>query len=109
MQLCHGAHLDARIHLGRLLHEVGRLAEVEQIYREASDSDAIRLFNVGVLLDDMDRKADAVAIYEAALREDLDFADCHCNLAQLFEQLKKPQEAIKHMSRYRRLIARASE
>ncbi len=52
----------------------------------------------------MGRKAEAIAAYEAALRGDPDFADGHYNLALLYEQIEKPKDAIKHMSRYRRLI-----
>ncbi len=106
------AHQDARINLGRLLHEAGRLQQAERVYRDAAQvggEDPVLLFNLGVLLDDMNRKSDAIAAYEAALGIDADFADCHYNLALLFEQLERPQEAIKHMSNYRRLIASGSE
>ena len=58
---------------GRLLHESGRLAQAERVYREATrgcGDDPVLLYNLGVLLDDMDRKAEAVEAYEAALRVD---------------------------------------
>ena len=35
---------------------------------------------------------------------DPSFADCHYNLALLCEALGKPQEAIRHMAQYRRLM-----
>jgi tetratricopeptide (TPR) repeat protein len=101
------ALLDAHINLGRLLHEAGRLAKAEQVYRaaiKACGSDPLLLYNLGVLLDDMDRKADAMEAYEAALRGNPGLADCHYNLALLYEKLEKPKEAIRHMARYRRLI-----
>src|SRR5882672_6950111 len=50
------AHLDARINLGRLLHEAGRLAKAEQVYRDAlkaGSRDPVLLFNLGVLLEDL--------------------------------------------------------
>jgi tetratricopeptide (TPR) repeat protein len=100
-------HLDARINLGRLLHESGRLARAEQVYRDAinaSGDDPLLLFNLGVLLEDMDRKAEAVTAYEAAVRADPDLADGHYNLAELYVQLEKPQDALRHMSQYRRLV-----
>ena len=62
------------------------------------------LYNLGVLLDDMDRKDEAIEAYEAALRGDPGLADCHYNLALLCEDLKQPKEAIRHMAQYRRLI-----
>ena len=104
--------LDARINLGRLLHETGRLARAEQVYREAikaCGSDPLLLYNLGVLLEDMDRHLEAMETYRAALRGDPTLADCHYNLALLCEKLQKPREAIRHMSQYRRLIASQSE
>jgi tetratricopeptide (TPR) repeat protein len=98
--------LDARINLGRLLHQSGRLAKAERVYRDALKScgeDAVLLFNLGVLLEDVDRKRDAMAVYESALRADPDFADCHYNLALLCEALERPKDAIRHMAQYRRL------
>ena len=101
------AHIDARINLGRLLHEAGRLAKAEQVYREAlkvCGEDPVLLFNLGVLLEDMGRKPEASEAYQTALKRDPGLADCHYNLALLYEELRRPKEAIRHMSQYRRLI-----
>jgi len=106
------AHIDARINLGRLLHEAGRLAKAEQVYREAMKvcgEDPVLLFNLGVLLDDMGRKPEASEAYETALKRDPGLADCHYNLALLYEELRRPKEAIRHMSQYRRLIGGKQE
>ncbi len=102
------SRLDARINLGRLLHERGHHVQAEQIYRDAIAAgarDALLYYNLGVLLDDMERTSEAVQAYEAALRLDPQFADCHYNLALLCEELDQPQQAIRHMSQYRRLTA----
>jgi tetratricopeptide (TPR) repeat protein len=91
------------------LHEAGRLAEAEQAYREAlaaCGSDPVLLYNLGVLLDDQDRKDEALAAYQQALRADPALADCHYNLALLCERLKRPREAIRHMAEYRKLSRR---
>ena len=88
------AFLDAHINLGRLLHEAGRFAKAERVYRdaiEACGNDPVLLYNLGVLLDDMDRKPEAVDAYEAALRGDPDLADCHYNLALLYEKLAQAE------------------
>ena len=106
------AFLNAHINLGRLLHEAGRHAKAEQVYRDAvkaCGSDPVLLYNLGVLLDDMDRKAQAMETYEAALSADPNLAECHYNLALLCEKLKKPKDAIRHMSRYRTLIGSRSK
>ncbi len=100
------ANVDARINLGLLLHEAGRLREAERVYRDALDAcggDPVLLFNVGVLLEDLDRKPEAMEAYAAALRLDPGMADCHYNLALLCRELGKPRDAIRHMSEYRRL------
>ena len=104
--------LNAHINLGRLLHEAGRHAKAEQVYRAAVNtcgSDPLLLYNLAVLLDDMGRKTQAMEAYEAALSADPDMAECHYNLALLFEKLKKPKEALRHMSRYRTLIGTGSK
>jgi tetratricopeptide (TPR) repeat protein len=88
------------------LHDAGRLAEAEEVYREGVDKcgeDAVLLYNLGVLLQDLERKSDALAIYERALGADPGFADCHYNIALLYEALGKPRDAIRHMAQYRRL------
>jgi tetratricopeptide (TPR) repeat protein len=99
--------LDAQINLGTLLHETGRLAKAERVYREAIKAcgrDPVLLYNLGVLLADTDRKQEAVETYQAALRADPGLADCHYNLALLCQELDKPKQAIRHMAQYRRLI-----
>ncbi len=67
------------------------------------------LYNLGVLLDDLNRKPEAMEAYEAALRGDPDLADCHYNLALLCKELAKPREAIRHMAEYRRLVGRKAD
>jgi tetratricopeptide (TPR) repeat protein len=76
---------------------------------KACGGDPVLLYNLGVLLDDMDRKPEAMEAYEAALRGNPGLADCHYNLALLCEELKKPKEAIRHMAQYRRLIGPKSQ
>jgi tetratricopeptide (TPR) repeat protein len=98
--------LDARINLGRLLHEAGHWSDAERIYRDAlkaCGNDGLLLYNYGVLLDDAGRKLEAMTVYERALESDPDMADCHYNLALLYEESKKPKDALRHMAQYRRL------
>jgi tetratricopeptide (TPR) repeat protein len=98
--------VDASINLGRLLHENGRLAEAERVYRKALETnmdEPVLFYNLGVLLEDMNRKTAAAEAYEHALRGDPTLADCHYNLALLYEDLAKPRDAIRHMAEYRKL------
>ena len=100
--------MDARINLGRLLHELERFDEAERVYRAAIASgpgDALLHFNLGVLLEDAGRKPDALQAYAAALEQDPRFADAHYNLALLYEELEQPRPALRHMAQYRRLTS----
>lgn len=100
-------HVAARINLGRLLHEAGRLEEAQRVYREAlreCEPDPTLYFNLGVLLEDSARGHEAIEAYLQALTTDPDFADAHYNLARLYETLGKPQHAIRHLGEYRRLL-----
>jgi tetratricopeptide (TPR) repeat protein len=72
-------------------------------------SSPVLLYNLGVLLDDMDRRTQAMEAYEAALAADPGMAECHYNLALLCEKLEKPKDAIRHMARYRVLIGPRSK
>ena len=98
--------VDDYIDRGCELHEAGKLVEAERAYREgleACGEDAVLLYNLGIVLEDLERKSDALAMYERALSADPAFADCHYNLALVYEALGKPQNAIRHMAQYRRL------
>ena len=100
-------HLGARINLGRLHHEAGRLDAAHEVYREAMracEPDATLFFNFGVLLEDSSRYDEAIEAYQQAVAADPDFADAHYNLARLYEGVGKPQHAIRHLGEYRRLL-----
>ena len=98
-----------QIDRGYELHEAGKLGEAEAVYRKALDDggpDALLFFNLGVLLEDLERRAEAAESYQAALQLDPLMADGHYNLALVCEQLGRPQEAIRHMAQYRKLVAK---
>ena len=102
------APLEDEIDRAYDLHQEGRLQEAEKVYRKALEAhgpDALLFYNLGVLLEDMKRKAEAIEAYEAALRVDTRMADCYYNLALLCHELGKAREAIRHMAQYRRLTA----
>jgi tetratricopeptide (TPR) repeat protein len=110
------SRLDARINLGRLLHELERYDEAEVAYRDAFSitrserthtdrgDTALLHFNLAVLLDELERTDEAIAEYEAALRANPDLADGHYNLALLYEEQGEAKQALRHMSQYRRLM-----
>ena len=103
------SRLDARVNLGRLLHESRRFAKAEQVYRAALEEcggDALLLFNLGVLLDDVNRRTAAIEAYSAALRLDPSMADAHYNLALMYEKVGKGQEAIRHLAEYKKRMGK---
>jgi DNA-binding transcriptional MerR regulator len=100
-------HVASWINWGRLLHEQGAIKEADKIYLRAIDQcgrDPLLMFNHGVLLEDLGKTGAALQAYHAAIEEDPDLADCHFNLARLYEAMGKPQHAIRHLGQYRRLL-----
>ena len=93
---------------GRLLHEQGRTQQAAEVYRRALAQvgpNPLLLFNQGVLLEDLGDAAAALEAYRSAIAEDPELADCHYNLARLYESLGEPQHAIRHLGQYRRLLS----
>jgi tetratricopeptide (TPR) repeat protein len=104
-------NVAAWINWGRLLHEQGNTREAERIYRRGltkAGADPLLMYNFGVLLEDLGRTGPALEAYTAAIGEDPTLADCHFNLARLYEALGKPQNAIRHLGQYRRLVSGGS-
>ena len=100
------ARLDARINLGRLFHETGKLSRAERAYRDGlatCGDDPTLHYNLAVLLEDLNRGSEAMESYKAALAADPKMADGHYNLALLYERLRRPKDALRHMAQYRRL------
>jgi tetratricopeptide (TPR) repeat protein len=96
------SHTEARINLGRLLHLQGHHQEAEATYRGGADAPALLLFNLGVLLEDLMRRDDAIATYRQALAVDPSLIDAHFNLARLYELAGEPRAALRHLLAYRR-------
>jgi DNA-binding transcriptional MerR regulator len=98
--------VDARLNLGRLLHEAGRTVEAEGHYRSALETrpdDPTALFNLGVALQDLGRPSEAVEVYEKALEIDPALADAHYNLAVIYEGMGRKKAAIRHLKSYKLL------
>jgi tetratricopeptide (TPR) repeat protein len=100
------SHLDARVNLGRMLHEAGRYDRAERVYREALEAcgdDEILYFNLAVLLDERSRVRESMQAYEAALRVEPSMADAHYNLSLLYKKIGRAKDALRHMAEFRRL------
>jgi tetratricopeptide (TPR) repeat protein len=99
-------HVEARVNLGRLLHEAGDVAAAEAEYRHALEEDpdsALATFNLGVALEDQNRLNEAVEAYARAVELDGELAEAHFNLARLCERAGDPRGALRHLAEYRKL------
>ena len=61
-----------------------------------------RVFKLAVVLEDQADKSGALTFAEA-LKRDPDFREAHCNLAQLYEQLGRRRDAVRHYAAAKRL------
>ena len=105
---------DAHNNLGRLHHDAGQLGDAESCYRLALCADrAVSLywFNLGVVLEDQRRDAEAIAAYEQAVALDPRCADAHFNLARLHEVIGRRagdvleiQRAVRYLIAYKSLM-----
>ncbi|MEZ4359864.1 MAG: tetratricopeptide repeat protein [Kofleriaceae bacterium] len=105
---------DAHNNLGRLLHQRGELAEAELHYRAAlaAEASSLHWFNLGVALDDQQRRDAAIEAYREALALEPAMREAHLNLARLLDQRGRGtgqpadlQAAVRHLAQYRRLRA----
>jgi tetratricopeptide (TPR) repeat protein len=99
--------VDARVNLGRIVHEAGDAREAVRLYAEAlarSPEDPIIHFNLALALEDADGADAAADHYRRALALDPDFADAHFNLAGLCELAGLKAEALRHYHAYKKLI-----
>lgn len=99
-------HADARVNLGRLLHEDRAPAAAETHYRAALSSDPdhdVAWFNLGVALEDLGRLQEAAEAYSKAIELDPSNADSHYNLAGILERRGDKPGALRHLNAYRKL------
>jgi tetratricopeptide (TPR) repeat protein len=62
-------------------------------------------FDLGNVLDETQRLAEAIGAYKAALQLAPTYADAHYNLALAYERSRQPRLAIKHWRSYLKLDA----
>lgn len=100
-------HTDARLNLGRLLHEAGQVAAAEAHYRaaiEARPDDSTAWFNLGVALEDQEKDVEAVDAYRLAIQLDPQSPDAHYNLGHLYERMGRQALALRYLNLYRKLV-----
>lgn len=112
---------DALNNLGRLHHDRDQLGEAESLYRlalcaaaAAQGGVALYWFNLGVVVEDSGRNAEAIGCYERAIGLDASLADAHFNLSRQLERIGRRgddvlvmRRAVRHLKCYRDLIRSA--
>jgi tetratricopeptide (TPR) repeat protein len=101
-------HAGAQINCARLLQQAGELEEAERMYRSDDTQDTHALYNLGVLLEDTGRPAEAIESYLAVIAVDPGFAEAHYNLARLYEMQGNTPHMIRHLRQYRSLTSARS-
>jgi tetratricopeptide (TPR) repeat protein len=99
-------HVNARINLGRLLHNNRSYQQAEELYREAlriDPSNSVAAFNLGVALEDQGAVQEALETYQHALAVDPTIPDVHYNIARLYEHQGNAQAAQHHFAKFRAL------
>src|SRR5690606_5001055 len=95
------------INLGRLVHAAGNPSAAEAHYRaalEVKTGDALAAFTFGVALEDQGKTAAAAGGYRLALAAAAAHAEAPCNLWRLLEAQGDLRSALRHLSRFRRLM-----
>lgn len=100
-------HVAAHINLGRLLHEARELEAAEAHFRialEESPGNPAALNSLGVSLEDLGRRSEAMDAYREAVRLDPAYADAWFHLARLAQRLGDDEAAVGYLERYRGLV-----
>ena len=97
-------NVDAHVNLGRLLQNQGLTQEARHHYQltlEKVPDHQLALYNLGTSFDEAEELDAAVACYSKAHS----VADAHYNLCRIFEIRGDEVAALRHLRRYRQLMA----
>jgi tetratricopeptide (TPR) repeat protein len=99
-------HLDAIYNLAVVCEKLNEFDEAVRLYRqylELRPNDADVWTQLGVRLDDSDKKTEAEAAYRKALEANKDFGRAHHNLGVLLKEKGDLEAAQKHLETYVKL------
>jgi len=99
-------HAPAAINLGTIFYNQKQFAASERLYRQATLSDpcyALAFFDLGNVLDELQRLSEAIEAYRTAIRLAPSYADAHYNVALAFERQNERRKALRHWVSYLKL------
>ncbi len=90
----------------RSFYNQREFVQAETMYRRATEADpgyALAFFDLGNVLDERQRMAEAILAYQRAIELVPGYADAHYNLALAFERQGERRRALRHWTAYVRL------
>ena len=100
------AYTAALINLGTLYYHQKQYQRAEELYRSATQADSsyvLAFFDLGNVLDELQRPDDSICAYRRAIALAPGYADAHYNLALAYERKGERRRALVHWQIYIRL------
>ena len=100
------AYTAALINLGTLHYHQKGYQRAEELYRRAAESDSsyvLAFFDLGNVLDELERPDESIGAYLRAISLAPGYADAHYNLALAYERKGERRRALSHWQVYIRL------
>jgi tetratricopeptide (TPR) repeat protein len=99
-------HAPACINLGTIQYNQRQFIEAEILYRRATVADpkyALAFFDLGNVLDELQRLPEAIAAYTTAIGLVPHYGDAHYNVALAYERTGDRRAALRHWTTYIKL------
>ena len=99
-------HAPACINLGTIRYNQRHFIEAEALYRRATIADsnyALAFFDLGNVLDELQRLPEAITAYCTAIRLVPNYGDAHYNVALAYERSNDRRAALRHWTTYIKL------
>lgn len=101
-----GNHAPACINLGTIQYNQRQFVDAERLYRRATLADphyALAFFDLGNVLDELQRLPEAIDAYCTAIRLVPQYGDAHYNVALAYERSGDRRAALRHWTTYIKL------